>query len=251
MAKVISIHSFRGGTGKSNISANLSYLLAAREKKVCIIDTDIQSPGIHILFKLKEPPKYTLNDFLWGRAPIEAVAMDVSQNVGLPRNRSYLIPCSMDLAEITRVLKEGYDVARLTNGFREISERLSLDYLVIDTHPGLNEETLLSIALSDILFIIMRPDQQDFQGTSVTVEVAKRLKVGHIMIIVNKVLSYYDPSEIKRKVEGVYGCKVAGVLPLTEKMVELGSTGLYVRAFPDDPWSKEMQNVAELVLNLD
>ncbi len=250
MAKIISIHSFRGGTGKSNISANLSYLLAASEKKVCIIDTDIQSPGIHILFKLKEPPKYTLNDFLWGRAPIEAVAMDVSQNVGLPKNRSYLIPCSMDLAEITKVLKEGYDVGKLTNGFREISRSLSLDYLVIDTHPGLNEETLLSIALSDILFIIMRPDQQDFQGTSVTVEVAKRLKVKHIMIIVNKVLSYYNPDDIRKKVEQVYGCRVAGVLPLSEKMVELGSTDLYVRAFPDDRWTQEMKKVADLVLSI-
>ena len=55
--------------------------------------------------------------------------------------------------------------------FRDLIAALSLDYLLIDTHPGLNEETLLSIAISDSLVIILRPDQQDFQGTSVTVDV--------------------------------------------------------------------------------
>ncbi len=250
MSKIISVHSFRGGTGKSNSSANLSYLLAKSGKRVCIIDTDIQSPGIHILFKLKSPPKYTLNDFLWGRAAIENVAMDVSENVELPKQRSFLIPCSMDLAEITRVLKEGYDVSMLTTGFREISQKLSLDYLVIDTHPGLNEETLLSIALSDILFIVMRPDQQDFQGTSVTVEVAKRLKVKNIMIIVNKVLSSYNFNQIKSQVKDVYGCEVAGVLPLSEEMVALGSTDLFVKKFPEHGWSLTMKEIASRVISI-
>jgi len=38
---------------------------------------------------------------------------------------------------------------------------LKLDYLFLDTHPGLNEETLLSIAVSNILVLILRPDKQD------------------------------------------------------------------------------------------
>ena len=50
MPKIISIHSFRGGTGKSNTTANLAALLAADQKRVGVIDTDIQSPGIHVLF---------------------------------------------------------------------------------------------------------------------------------------------------------------------------------------------------------
>lgn len=248
MSKTISIHSFRGGTGKSNTSANLSYLLAAAGKRVCVIDTDIQSPGIHVPFGLKEAPAHTLNDFLWGKAPIEKVAIDMSTHLGLPDGKSYLIPCSMNMAEITRILKDGYDVGILNKGFREIIKELDLDYLVIDTHPGLNEETLLSIAISDALFIIMRPDQQDFQGTSVTVEVARKLRVKNLYIIVNKVLSYYDPEQIKKKVESVYGCPVAGVLPLSEKMVELGSSALFVREHPDERWSTVLKGIANMIL---
>ena len=54
MSKIISIHSFRGGTGKSNITANLTALIARTGNRVGAVDTDIQSPGIHILFGLDE-----------------------------------------------------------------------------------------------------------------------------------------------------------------------------------------------------
>src|SRR5215475_1838718 len=54
LAKIISIHSFRGGTGKSNTSANIVATLAMQGKRVGVVDTDIQSPGIHVLFGLEE-----------------------------------------------------------------------------------------------------------------------------------------------------------------------------------------------------
>ena len=79
------------------------------------------------------------------------------------------------------MLREGYDVGLLNDGFRGLTDALNLDILMIDTHPGLNEETLLSIAISDALGIIMRPDQQDYQGTGVTVEIARKLRCATII----------------------------------------------------------------------
>ena len=54
MSKIISIHSFRGGTGKSNTTANVAAILAGQGLRVGVIDTDIQSPGIHVLFGFEE-----------------------------------------------------------------------------------------------------------------------------------------------------------------------------------------------------
>ncbi len=54
MSHIISIHSFRGGTGKSNTTANLAALYASMGMRVGVIDTDIQSPGIHVLFGMQE-----------------------------------------------------------------------------------------------------------------------------------------------------------------------------------------------------
>ena len=99
----------------------------------------------------------------------------------------YLIPSSIKAGEIARILREGYDVGLLDDGFKDLVDQLKLDILLIDTHPGLNEETLLSIAISDVLAVILRPDEQDYQGTSVTIEVARKLDVPDLFVIVNKV----------------------------------------------------------------
>ena len=45
MATTISIHSFHGGTGKSNTTVNLAAVLASRGLRVGVIDTDIQFPS--------------------------------------------------------------------------------------------------------------------------------------------------------------------------------------------------------------
>jgi len=37
----------------------------------------------------------------------------------------------------------------------------------------MNEETLLSVAISDWLILILRPDRQDYLGTAVTIEVSR------------------------------------------------------------------------------
>src|SRR3990172_2083347 len=159
MAKIISIHSFRGGTGKSNTTANVSALLAAGGRRVGVIDTDIQSPGIHVLFGMtEEDMQHSLNDFLWGKCDIEQAAHDVTPRLGADiRGKVFLIPSSIKAGEIARILREGYDVGLLNDGFHRLVEDLNLDVLMIDTHPGLNEETLLSIAISDALAIILRP----------------------------------------------------------------------------------------------
>ena len=53
MPKVISVHSYRGGTGKSNFTANLATTVALQGHRVGIVDTDVPSPGIHNLFGLE------------------------------------------------------------------------------------------------------------------------------------------------------------------------------------------------------
>ena len=78
MAIIVSVHSFRGGTGKSNTTANLAAVLAADGQRVGVIDTDIQSPGIHVLFGLAgDEMTASLNDFLWHGRAIGDIAQDV------------------------------------------------------------------------------------------------------------------------------------------------------------------------------
>ncbi len=235
MAKILSIHSFRGGTGKSNIAANVAVLLAQEGQRVGVIDTDIQSPGIHVLFGLAgEQVRHALNDYLWGRCDIQQAAHDVTPNLGADvRGRVFLIPSSIKPGEITRVLREGYDARLLTRGLRNLIQALSLDLLVIDTHPGLNEETLLSIVVSQVLAIILRPDQQDYEGTGVTLEVARQLQVPRILLVVNKLPKGFDAAAVRDQVEQTYRCPVAAVLPHSDEMLALASSGIFALRHPE------------------
>jgi septum site-determining protein MinD len=70
MSKIVTIHSFRRGTGKSTLIANSAAILAHQGLRVGFIDVNLQSPSIHILFGLKEREiRRTLNDYLHGSAP--------------------------------------------------------------------------------------------------------------------------------------------------------------------------------------
>jgi septum site-determining protein MinD len=251
MSKIISVHSYRGGTGKSNTTANLASIIARDGNRVGIVDTDIQSPGIHVLFGFSENNMdRCLNDYLWGRCPISDAAYDVSDLLPKLRGKGnlYLIPSSIKAGEIARVLREGYDVGLLTDGFQELMDVLKLDYLFIDTHPGLNEETLLSITISDILLLILRPDQQDFQGTAVTVDVARKLEVPKILMTINKAPESLDFDDLKQQVENVYGISVAGVLPHSDKMMLLASKGVFALNFPKDPLTAVVEGIAKMIV---
>jgi MinD-like ATPase involved in chromosome partitioning or flagellar assembly len=245
MSKIVSIHSFRGGTGKSNTSANVSTLLAQKGYRVGVVDTDIQSPGIHILFNLDDSEmRHSLNDYLWGKCEIKDCAHDVSGRVGAEiKGQIFLIPSSIKAGEIARVLREGYDVGLLNDGFRALVKDLKLDYLIIDTHPGLNEETLLSIAISDALIIIMRPDQQDYQGTAVTVDVARKLDVPKLMLVVNKAPSSLDLDDVRRRVEDSYQCQVAAILPHSDEMMVLASSGIFSLRYPDHAVAQGLRQI--------
>lgn len=251
MAKIVLIHSFRGGTGKSNTTANLAAAIAFMGKRVAIIDTDIQSPGIHVLFGMEQetPLKHTLNDYLWGNCAIEDTAYDVSPDAVKQCNGCiYLLPSSSDAGKMTRVLREGYDVRLLKHGFRDLIKTLNLDYVLVDTHPGLNEETLLAIAISNVLVVILRPDRQDFQGTAVMVDLARQLKVPKILMVVNRVLQNSDFGAIRQQIEAKYNIPVAGVLPNCEEMMRLASSDLFCLQYPDHPLTQEIKIVAQVVI---
>lgn len=253
MARIVSIHSFRGGTGKSNVTANVSAQFSLMGKRVGVIDTDIQSPGIHVLFGMDEEHiDKALNDYLWGRCAIEETAYDVGARLGegevvVMSGGIYLIPSSIRAGEIARVLREGYDVGMLNDGFRALIDKLNLDYLFIDTHPGLNEETLLSVAISDVLIIILRPDQQDFQGTAVTVDVSRKLEVPNLYLVINKALTSYDFADLQKRIEDIYDAPVAAILPLSEDVARMQSADLFSLRYPDHPFSVGIRNIVTAI----
>ena len=246
MTKIISVHSFRGGTGKSNLSANLATAIAQQGLKVAVFDTDLASPGVHVLFQFApEPGAAMLNDHLQGDKPIEKCCYPLAiASVKKHGGQLFLVPASMDSDRIARLLREGYEVEKLNDAFFALAEKKGLDVIIVDTHPGINEETLLSTAIADALIMVMRPDSQDYLGTAVALEVAQRLEVPDARLVVNKLPAHFDAEQVRRRVQEAYDIPLGALLPLSEELLSIASGGLAVLECPDHPWSEGVRQLA-------
>jgi MinD-like ATPase involved in chromosome partitioning or flagellar assembly len=251
MAQIIAIHSYRRGTGKTHTAANIATMIAAAGRRVGIVDANFQSPSLHVLFRLDERTiGRTLNDYIWGACEIEQTAYDVSGNLGDGTPGAiFLVPASSRRSDITRILAEGFDVGSVNTGLRDLVETLALDVLMIDTSAGLTEETMVALAVSDVLVMLMRPDRQDYLGTGVTVDLARRLSVRRMWMVVNEVPALLDPYAIESEVEQTYRCRVAGVLPHSEDLQAFASEGVFAGTFPGHPLTATFRTIAERLVD--
>src|SRR6266849_955433 len=75
MTKVIAVHSFKGGTGKTTLTANLAAILA-KNRRVGVMDLDLSGPGLHVLFGVKKSEiKATLTDIFLAMGCCDALVL--------------------------------------------------------------------------------------------------------------------------------------------------------------------------------
>jgi len=247
MTKIIAFHSFRRGAGTSNILASCAVLLAMDGKRVGVIDTDFQSPSVHLLFGLSENKlEKTMNDYLWENINCSDAVYDVTPT-DIP-GKIYLAPASPDMAHIMRALHESYEADKLNKAFSEISKAFELDFLMVDTTSGLNEETLVSLAGSDTLILLLRLDKQDYQGTAVMVSLAQKLEIPHLKLIVSQMPNSYDIEDVQREVQATYQLPVTAILPHSEEMLTLAGKGIFSREYPTHPLTIAIKQMIQDVI---
>jgi MinD-like ATPase involved in chromosome partitioning or flagellar assembly len=252
MSKTIAIHSFGRGVGKSILTTNIAALLANAGQRVGVVDVDLYAPSIHIPFRLEESQiTHVLNDYLAKHCPFEDVVYDVSACLPASSNgKIYLVPTSSRMMEINRIVMEGYELASLHQGLDWLIQSHHLDVLLLDVSAGLNEDTLLPIAISDVLVVILRPDPQNYQGTAAIVEIANRLDVGCILLVPNMVPTSVNFDEVKAKVEETYHCEVGSVLPYSEDIMALANSEIFVLRYPNHPITQSLKHLAEEITSL-
>ena len=247
MSKIVSIHSFRRGTGKSIMTVNVAALLAAEGRRVVVIDTNLQSPSLHILFHLAETEiVHPLNEYLCGKCTIQQTLHDVTPRLGTEiKGQVLFIPASSEFVDIKRVNHEGYDVGILNYGCYELVEKLGVDAVLIDTHAGLGAETLASIAITHTLAIILRLDRQDYQGTSVMLDLARQIDMPpRRLVIANEVPVTFNFTIVKTELEKTYNCEVAAILPHSQELMALAGTTIFALQYPHHPLTTTLKQVA-------
>jgi MinD-like ATPase involved in chromosome partitioning or flagellar assembly len=250
-ARFVAVHSFRGGTGKSNLSANLAYLAARDGARVGVIDADLQAPALRGLFGLE--PKHVLrsfSEFVLGRCDLHEVPIDLTNALDLGKHGGalHLLPASADLETVTSILFDGYDVARLNECVLALAKELDLDYLIFDTHLGFNRETLLTLAICDTVIVLVRPDDQDQQGAAVLVQIAKRIGVPSVAFVPNMFGGRREAADITQRIQTEFGVPVVGVLPWCKELMDLGSRAIFAAQYPRHPFTKALEHISQQLL---
>ena len=250
MTRSLAIHSYKGGTGKSTLTANIAVALALKGRRVGVMDMDLEGPGLHIFFDI-DPDKlrFTLNDVLAGVAPIEAACVKMSEKLGLNGGEIYYSPASVKVSEIMRTLKTGYELEMFENAIQRIQEKYGLHYLMIDTHPGIQRDTLLALGACDHHIIVSRIDQQDIFGTGVLIEVSSTLeKPAHLVLnMIPPRVKEPEVHKFARSISSHFAIDMAGWMPFSEDIIGSLSRSVLTLKMPRNPITARFRRLAETV----
>lgn len=249
MKGVITFHSPRGGTGKSTISSSFATKLALMGNRVLIVDTDIKSPGIHALFGLNENNlDITLNDYLDGLCDIEDCIYDISEMANLSDHNLFITPASIKKESISKTLKEKDNSRKLQLAFRELFEKFELDFIVVDTHPGMNENVLVAGELSDHFFMILRPDNQDYQSINVSKEIYHKLDF-NTSLIVNQIVPSINTLQLNKQLKNKFKIDDIFFFKFDINILSNQSKKIFILKSPYSDFSKQIKKLCDFVLN--
>ena len=170
-AKVITFHSYKGGTGKSFLSLNTAAYLAKMEKKnVIVLDYDFRAPTLVHKFSPDVNDTNFLNEFLEGRQLIDNVIYDQSKYLttdgqDFKFHLSYASSKMHEISEMQMKTRKWQQQALtiLMGGLLKIKN--FYDIIIIDSSPGITYDSLNAMSSSDAVILVATPDPVDIQGT--------------------------------------------------------------------------------------
>jgi MinD-like ATPase involved in chromosome partitioning or flagellar assembly len=224
MAHIVAVHSWRGGTGKSTVVCRLGAQLAARGRRVGLVDASLQAPGLHDAAGIDESRlRLGLADYLVGRCEIEDVPCDVSHLVPGGGGQMYLVPAATDTENITLPAFGRYDPGLLTDGFHQLTSALDLDFLLVDTHAGINYEAVYTIGAADVVILVVRSVPAERRGVRLAAAFAAQICRCVRLLVVNAASLEPDGAALRRHIEAECGIPIAAVVPCVPGLDDAGA----------------------------
>ncbi len=289
LKQVITFHSYKGGTGKTTLAANLAALLAKNGNNVCIVDIDVYAPSLHAYFGdiVHNKIKNTLNDYIVGACGVDDLLVQVTPIPQLSDKGSQsgkIIGCFSsskreDILKIEGVKEDKNRMSmlkRFINFREELIEKNDIDYIIMDSSPGIRFWAINALALSDIVFLTLKMGDMDIGGTKMIANeiLAQFKEQGNTKyyLLLNRIAGYCIPSlQISESHSGHSESSYTTLTPVADDFVKklTSETGidvmtsipcycdiqfaqkefLTVLVYPDHPFAQQIHHLKSLIEN--
>ncbi|NET60329.1 MAG: AAA family ATPase [Symploca sp. SIO2E6] len=193
--QIVTFYSFKGGVGRSTALGMVAILLASRNRRVVMVDFDLEAPGISILFRPNvasenQEQNYGVLDYLHQRhlTPEENIPSieDCIYQIDLPsRGELFLVPAGEydenyihRLADCDRRTWQSFYKGAI-NPVRQliddIKKQVDPDVILIDARTSFNDTAAIALLdLADIGIICFSPTDQSFDGLRWVIKAARK-----------------------------------------------------------------------------
>lgn len=170
---VFSVTSGKGGVGKTNISANLACLLARQGKRVILLDADLGLANVDIV--LGVTPQKNLFHLFHEGATLRDILFPTPYGFSI-------LPASSGVADMIS-LSTGQKL-ELLESMDALEEKV--DYLIVDTGAGINDNVLyFNLAVQERL-VVMTPEPTSLTDAYALIKVlAMQHEVHRFRVLVN------------------------------------------------------------------
>lgn len=177
-AKVITVTSVKGGTGKSTVTLSLAGILSNKKLKTIILDMDLHSGVIAASLNLKvNKDIYTLiNDYM---------------NHGLKDLDEYIVKYN-DYIDVLSAPKDPRQVGKISSQYIDIlikKLKYKYDVILIDTNHIIDNINLVTFDNSDYIIYIITSDLMDLKNMKTMLAIYKDMKLTKYTIVLNDALS--------------------------------------------------------------
>ncbi|MHC3129985.1 MAG: MinD/ParA family protein [Candidatus Bathyarchaeota archaeon] len=252
MGKIMAVHSYKGGTGKTSLAVNLAASYARRGKKVCLMDLDFRAPSLHALFK-DQKAEYWLNDYLNGICEIDKVLIDASRDYG--NGGKLLVVLANPSTEAIRDMTakdrkwEMKALGRLLSLRSSLLNDSGLDYLILDTSPGLQYSSINAIVTADVVLVVTSLDASDINGSQRMTSELYDLFEKKTGILINKVIADYLSSKEEQKkfnkyIKSVYSLPILATIPCFCEVLRAAGDYIFSEEKPEHPFTETIEKLA-------
>jgi len=240
--RVISVTSGKGGVGKTNIAANLAYLLAGQKKRTLILDADAGLANIDVILGINSP--YNLYHVLKGEKTLTQAIVQGPRGIKI-------LPSASGIPEMTD-LSRGQKLT-LIDELNTLSS--SLDFMLIDTGAGISSNVMYFNMAAKEIIVVTTPEPTAMTDAYALIKVLyQRHAQRRFRLLINMVHSAAEAKEIYARLSNATDhflnltIEYLGHIVLDEKVREaVRQQTLVTELYPQCPASRCLAKISEKI----